>query len=65
MLIGSFIHKMYLFDLNIKRIGGVNKCSVYCYFFKQENPSEEDAAIVDKVLSMRLTKKEVSLFFFY
>lgn len=25
----------------------------------QENPSEEDAAIVDKVLSMRLTKKEV------
>uniref|UniRef100_A0A3B4UG13 Chromodomain helicase DNA binding protein 8 n=1 Tax=Seriola dumerili TaxID=41447 RepID=A0A3B4UG13_SERDU len=25
-----------------------------------ENPSEEDAAIVDKVLSMRLTKKEVS-----
>uniref|UniRef100_A0A7N6BDE4 DNA helicase n=1 Tax=Anabas testudineus TaxID=64144 RepID=A0A7N6BDE4_ANATE len=25
-----------------------------------ENPSEEDAAIVDKVLSMRITKKEVS-----
>uniref|UniRef100_A0A4W5JXU5 Chromodomain helicase DNA binding protein 8 n=1 Tax=Hucho hucho TaxID=62062 RepID=A0A4W5JXU5_9TELE len=25
-----------------------------------ENPNEEDAAIVDKVLSMRLTKKEVS-----
>lgn len=33
--------------------------------FKQENPSEEDAAIVDKVLSMRLTKKEVSFFFFF
>ncbi|KAG7227376.1 hypothetical protein INR49_000381 [Caranx melampygus] len=28
--------------------------------FFVENPSEEDAAIVDKVLSMRLTKKEVS-----
>lgn len=27
--------------------------------FLQENPSEEDAAIVDKVLSMRITKKEV------
>ncbi|XP_061926317.1 chromodomain-helicase-DNA-binding protein 8-like isoform X2 [Entelurus aequoreus] len=27
--------------------------------FFVENPSEEDAAIVDKVLSMRLTKKEV------
>uniref|UniRef100_A0A8C2Z609 Chromodomain helicase DNA binding protein 8 n=1 Tax=Cyclopterus lumpus TaxID=8103 RepID=A0A8C2Z609_CYCLU len=26
-----------------------------------ENPSEEDAAIVDKILSLRLTKKEVSL----
>lgn len=26
----------------------------------QENPSEEDAAIVDKVLAMRLTKKEAS-----
>lgn len=25
----------------------------------QENPSEEDAAIVDKILSMRVTKKEV------
>lgn len=25
----------------------------------QENPSEEDAAIVDKILSMRATKKEV------
>ncbi|XP_037642247.1 chromodomain-helicase-DNA-binding protein 8 isoform X2 [Sebastes umbrosus] len=29
--------------------------------FFVENPSEEDAAIVDKVLSLRLTKKEVSL----
>uniref|UniRef100_A0A8C4I647 Chromodomain helicase DNA binding protein 8 n=1 Tax=Dicentrarchus labrax TaxID=13489 RepID=A0A8C4I647_DICLA len=28
--------------------------------FFVENPSEEDAAIVDKVLSMRLTKKEVT-----
>uniref|UniRef100_A0A4W5RV96 Chromodomain-helicase-DNA-binding protein 8 n=1 Tax=Hucho hucho TaxID=62062 RepID=A0A4W5RV96_9TELE len=28
--------------------------------FFVENPNEEDAAIVDKVLSMRLTKKEVS-----
>ncbi|XP_030629653.1 chromodomain-helicase-DNA-binding protein 8 [Chanos chanos] len=28
--------------------------------FFVENPSEEDAAIVDKVLAMRLTKKEVS-----
>ncbi|XP_026229672.1 chromodomain-helicase-DNA-binding protein 8 isoform X3 [Anabas testudineus] len=28
--------------------------------FFVENPSEEDAAIVDKVLSMRITKKEVS-----
>ncbi|XP_074544247.1 chromodomain-helicase-DNA-binding protein 8 isoform X3 [Halichoeres trimaculatus] len=28
--------------------------------FFVENPSEEDAAIVDKVLSLRLTKKEVS-----
>uniref|UniRef100_A0A671Y5M2 Chromodomain helicase DNA binding protein 8 n=1 Tax=Sparus aurata TaxID=8175 RepID=A0A671Y5M2_SPAAU len=27
--------------------------------FLKENPSEEDAAIVDKVLSMRLTKKEL------
>lgn len=27
--------------------------------FQQENPSEEDAAIVDKVLSLRVTKKEV------
>lgn len=26
---------------------------------RQENPSEEDAAIVDKVLSMRVVKKEV------
>ncbi len=31
------------------------------FLFLQENPSEEDAAIVDKVLSMRLTKKDVSL----
>lgn len=33
-----------------------------CIFFGiiQENPSEEDAAIVDKILSMRLAKKEVS-----
>ncbi|XP_034411872.1 chromodomain-helicase-DNA-binding protein 8 isoform X4 [Cyclopterus lumpus] len=29
--------------------------------FFVENPSEEDAAIVDKILSLRLTKKEVSL----
>uniref|UniRef100_A0A8C7ULF3 Chromodomain helicase DNA binding protein 8 n=1 Tax=Oncorhynchus mykiss TaxID=8022 RepID=A0A8C7ULF3_ONCMY len=29
--------------------------------FFVENPNEEDAAIVDKVLSMRLTKKEVSV----
>ncbi|KAM9719285.1 chromodomain-helicase-DNA-binding protein 8 isoform 2-T2 [Menidia menidia] len=28
--------------------------------FFVENPSEEDAAIVDKVLSMRITKKEIS-----
>ncbi|KAM3604435.1 uncharacterized protein V6R79_011007 [Siganus canaliculatus] len=28
--------------------------------FFVENPSEEDAAIVDKVLSMRLTKKEIT-----
>ncbi|KAF7706065.1 chromodomain-helicase-DNA-binding protein 8 isoform X1 [Silurus meridionalis] len=28
--------------------------------FFVENPSEEDAAIVDKILTMRLTKKEVS-----
>nr|XP_040025616.1 chromodomain-helicase-DNA-binding protein 8 isoform X2 [Gasterosteus aculeatus aculeatus] len=28
--------------------------------FFVENPSEEDAAIVDKILSLRLTKKEVS-----
>lgn len=27
----------------------------------QENPSEEDAAIVDKILSMRVTKKEASI----
>lgn len=26
----------------------------------QENPSEEDAAIVDKILSSRIIKKEVS-----
>lgn len=32
------------------------------FLFLKENPSEEDAAIVDKVLSMRLTKKEVCLF---
>lgn len=30
-----------------------------CIFLLQENPSEEDAAIVDKVLSMRIVKKEV------
>ncbi|TNN53613.1 Chromodomain-helicase-DNA-binding protein 8 [Liparis tanakae] len=29
--------------------------------FFVENPSEEDAAIVDKILSIRLTKKEVSI----
>ncbi|XP_054479542.1 chromodomain-helicase-DNA-binding protein 8 isoform X2 [Anoplopoma fimbria] len=29
--------------------------------FFVENPSEEDAAIVDKILSLRLTKKEVSI----
>lgn len=36
-------------------------CSVSFWhvFILQENPSEEDAAIVDKILSMRLTKKEV------
>uniref|UniRef100_A0AAQ6AF18 DNA helicase n=1 Tax=Amphiprion ocellaris TaxID=80972 RepID=A0AAQ6AF18_AMPOC len=35
--------------------------SISCInYILQENPSEEDAAIVDKVLSMRLTKKEVS-----
>lgn len=27
---------------------------------QQENPSEEDAAIVDKILSSRIVKKEVS-----
>ena len=31
-----------------------------CVCGVQENPSEEDAAIVDKVLTMRLTKKEAS-----
>lgn len=31
----------------------------YFSIFLQENPSEEDAAIVDKVLSMRVMKKEV------
>lgn len=35
---------------------------MYYFIFLQENPSEEDAAIVDKVLSLRLTKKEVCLF---
>lgn len=31
----------------------------WLHLFLQENPSEEDAAIVDKVLSMRIVKKEV------
>lgn len=38
---------------------------LYTFLFLQENPSEEDAAIVDKVLSMRLTKKEVCLFYLH
>lgn len=37
---------------------------IYYFIFLQENPSEEDAAIVDKVLSMRLTKKEVCVIHF-
>lgn len=31
----------------------------WLHLLLQENPSEEDAAIVDKVLSMRIVKKEV------
>lgn len=37
-----------------------DSCITHVYV-SQENPNEEDAAIVDKVLSMRLTKKEVSV----
>uniref|UniRef100_A0AAY4ATX1 DNA helicase n=1 Tax=Denticeps clupeoides TaxID=299321 RepID=A0AAY4ATX1_9TELE len=56
--------KKYTEDLDIKITDDedeaeedVDLCSM-CDL--QENPSEEDAAIVDKILSMRLTKKEVS-----
>lgn len=41
--------------------------SLYFSSLLQENPSEEDAAIVDKILSSRIVKKEVSdgTFYFY
>uniref|UniRef100_A0A8C2AMV9 Chromodomain helicase DNA binding protein 8 n=1 Tax=Cyprinus carpio TaxID=7962 RepID=A0A8C2AMV9_CYPCA len=37
-----------------------NTVILICVDMFQENPSEEDAAIVDKILSMRVTTKEVS-----
>lgn len=37
----------------------LNKYSTENDLSAQENPSEEDAAIVDKILAMRVTKKEV------
>lgn len=37
-------------------------CACVCYLSAQENPSEEDAAIVDKILAVRVSKKEVRLF---
>uniref|UniRef100_H2SVH7 Chromodomain helicase DNA binding protein 8 n=1 Tax=Takifugu rubripes TaxID=31033 RepID=H2SVH7_TAKRU len=43
-----------------KSSGGGGSKKKKCCLFTQENPSEEDAAIVDKILSMRVTKKEVS-----
>uniref|UniRef100_A0AAR2K7X2 DNA helicase n=1 Tax=Pygocentrus nattereri TaxID=42514 RepID=A0AAR2K7X2_PYGNA len=52
--------KKYTEDLDIKitddedeKLNRFHLCGI------QENPSEEDAAIVDKILSMRLTKKEL------
>uniref|UniRef100_A0AAQ5XCI0 DNA helicase n=1 Tax=Amphiprion ocellaris TaxID=80972 RepID=A0AAQ5XCI0_AMPOC len=51
--------KKYTEDLDIKITDDEDDISCINYIL-QENPSEEDAAIVDKVLSMRLTKKEVS-----
>lgn len=41
------------------RICDVCSVSFLHVYILQENPSEEDAAIVDKILSLRLTKKEV------
>lgn len=32
-----------------------------CFFNLQENPSEEDGAVVDKIMSSRIVKKEVSI----
>lgn len=49
-----FVH-LYM----ICTVSQIAVCFKAYYFILQENPSEEDAAIVDKVLSMRLTKKEV------
>lgn len=49
------------FYLNIKWC--VDQQAYFDFLLLQENPSEEDAAIVDKVLSLRLTKKEVCLFY--
>lgn len=31
------------------------------FFNLQENPSEEDGAVVDKIMSSRIVKKEVSI----
>uniref|UniRef100_A0A4W4GPK3 DNA helicase n=1 Tax=Electrophorus electricus TaxID=8005 RepID=A0A4W4GPK3_ELEEL len=55
--------KKYTEDLDIKITDDEEDKLMLCKFscrMIQENPSEEDAAIVDKVLAMRLTRKEVS-----
>lgn len=41
---------------------GINNGSVVCIGL-QENPSEEDAAVVDKIMASRLVKKEVTVFY--
>ncbi|KAL4657212.1 chromodomain-helicase-DNA-binding protein 8-like isoform X1 [Arapaima gigas] len=44
----------------LQEYAGVDGDGLPSMQFFVENPSEEDAAIVDKILSMRITKKEVS-----
>lgn len=36
---------------------------VRCSLYFQENPSEEDAAVVDKIMSSRIVKNEVIISF--
>lgn len=51
--------KYFLFEGNGESHLSLNVC---CPLHPQENPSEEDASVVDKIMSSRIIKNEVGIF---